>query len=155
MTPSAATRRRLVRRLIDGEEIASQQQLVQLLADAGYPVTQATVSRDLDALGAVKERKANGHTTYVIDDERYALTHEERSAGRALVDFVESISVSGNLVVLRTPPGAAHFVASTIDGAAIRGILGTVAGDDTLVIVASEDAGGGAVAKRLEQMGAG
>jgi transcriptional regulator of arginine metabolism len=155
VSPSTATRRRLMRGLIDSGGITSQQQLVELLTEAGHPVTQATVSRDLDALGAVKERRTGGKTAYAIDDERYALTQEERAAGRALVEFVESISVSGNLVVLRTPPGAAHFVASTIDGATIRGILGTVAGDDTLVIVASEESGGQAVAKRLEQMGAG
>lgn len=105
-------------------------------------------------MGAVKERKGDSFV-YVIEDDRYAFNAEERAAGRALADFVESIAVSDNLVVLRTPPGAAQLVASSIDGAGLDGVLGTVAGDDTLLIVASENVGGAKLAARLEGMGAG
>jgi transcriptional regulator of arginine metabolism len=134
--------------------VTSQQELVDLLEDGGYPVTQATVSRDLDALGAAKERGVDGVARYTIAD-RAIPDEAERAAARSIAEFVESITHSGNLVVLRTPPGAAHLVAGAIDRADLDHVLGTVAGDDTLIVVAAEHRGGSQLAEDLEKIGDG
>ncbi len=153
MTNRAAARRRLVRRLIERRRISSQQELVTLLATEGHHVTQATVSRDLDAIGAVKSNE-DGEMRYEVS-QREAAPEELNALARALAEFVEYIVPSGNLVVLRTPPGAAQVVAGAIDGAGIEGAIGTVAGDDTVLAVADEGFGGWRLAKELERMGAG
>lgn len=154
MSPATASRRRLIRKLIGDGNIANQAQLVEALATEGFPVTQATVSRDLDALGAGKVRDRHGRIHYVISDS-VELTEAHVRLRKAVNDFVEEIGVSGNIVVLHTPPGGAHLVASAIDTAALQGVLGTVAGDDTLMVVAAPDAGGAAIASEIEQIGAG
>ncbi|MDJ0923566.1 MAG: arginine repressor [Acidimicrobiia bacterium] len=154
MSPSTASRRRLIRKLLGEGTIASQGQLVDLLEAEGLPVTQATVSRDLDALGATKVRSAEGAVHYTIAGEPAALTEAESWLRRSINEFVEEIAVSDNVVVLHTPPGAAHLVAGAIDGANLDGVLGTVAGDDTLMVVAAPQRGGAAVAAKIEQIGA-
>jgi transcriptional regulator of arginine metabolism len=80
-------------------------------------------------------------------------TYSVRHLARSIDEFVESITASGPLVVLRTPPGAAQVVAAAIDNASVQGVLGTVAGDDTIIVVASEAITGGGVASNLEQIG--
>lgn len=118
------------------------------LSEAGYDVTQATVSRDLHVIGAGK-----------VDGESYRLTDlpdpEEALVGlaRSIDEFVESIASSGSLVVLKTPPGAAQVVAAAIDKAGIEGVIGTVAGDDTILVIAGETIIGSALAVTLEQIG--
>lgn len=149
MATTTAARRRLIRRLVHAQRPARQKELVDLLAEAGYTVTQATVSRDLDALGAAKARDEDGGH-YVIP----LSPPVEAGAGTGLVaDFVDAIAASGNLVVLKTPPGAAHMVAGAIDRTHIEGVVGTIAGDDTILVVAPDNAGSRALAKRFEQMG--
>lgn len=157
MSPAIASRRRAVRRIVDEVEVTSQQQLVDLLAGEGHVVTQATVSRDLDSLGASKRSVDGGPARYVTagGSPVGAGEQEARAARQAIAGFVESIVPSGNLIVLRTPPGAAQMVAGAIDHAEIGGVVGTVAGDDTLLVVASEGTGGVELAERLENMGAG
>jgi transcriptional regulator of arginine metabolism len=155
VSPATATRRRLIRRFLGEATVTSQQQLVRLLRDEGHTVTQATVSRDLDALGAVKVRDGSGGHYEIADDERLALPAGSPAVVRTLAEWVESISHSGNLVVLRTPPGAAHLVAGAIDGAELTGVLGTLAGDDTVLVVAAAETGGGELAETLERIGAG
>ena len=143
---TSAARRRLVRTLVAQRTIDSQQALVELLAEHGYAITQATASRDLQAVGAIKDGDG-----YVIADDR----HQHSTALADAVDgFAESIVASGNLVVIGTPPGAAHLLAAAIDAAAVDGIIGTVAGDDTILVVASERVGGSNVARELERIGA-
>lgn len=154
MSPATAGRRRLIRKLIAEGDIPSQARLVELLEAAGFPVTQATVSRDLDALGASKQRGSDGAIRYVIGTA-VELTEAELRLRRAINDFVDEIAISDNLVVLHTPPGAAHLVAGAIDASALAGVLGTVAGDDTLLVVAASQIGGTAVAEKIEQIGAG
>ena len=154
MSPATASRRRTVRRLLSERSVSSQEEIVALLAVAGHRVTQATVSRDLDALGAVKQRSGSDPPRYVIPAQRTPESPGAPAVARALADYAESIVVSGNLVVLRTPPGAAHLVAGAIDHADLSGVVGTVAGDDTLLVVAAEDLGGAALANALEEMGA-
>jgi transcriptional regulator of arginine metabolism len=125
--------------------------MVVMLAASGHEVTQATVSRDLDAIGAVKVKLKAGGTRYEIPSAPIG----DAELARALADFAESISTSGNLVVVRTPPGAAHLVAGAIDRATLDYVLGTVAGDDTMLVVAKEAVGGAALAAELERIGAG
>jgi transcriptional regulator of arginine metabolism len=154
VSPATAGRRRLIRKLIGEGSITSQARLVDLLEAQGFPVTQATVSRDLDALGATKTRGDNGVVHYIIGD-LIELTEAEHRLRRAINDFVDEIAVSGNIVVLHTPPGAAHLVAGAIDGSALADVLGTVAGDDTLMVVAAANVGGAVVASKIEEIGAG
>ena len=154
MSPATASRRRIIRKLLGEGVITSQARLVELLEAEGYPVTQATVSRDLDAMGAIKLRDENGTVHYTITNGGASLTEAETRLTRAVNEFVEQIAVSGNLVVLHTPPGAAHLVAGAVDGANLEGVLGTVAGDDTLLVVASPEFGGGAIAEKIENIGA-
>ena len=115
-------------------------------------MTQATVSRDLHAIGAVKVAGSDGREAY-----RPAASASPTGdpLNRALETYATAISWSGNLVVVRTPPGAAQIVASAIDAADVPGLLGTVAGDDTLLVVATEDVGGRLLAGELERIGAG
>jgi transcriptional regulator of arginine metabolism len=149
MATTTAARRRLIRRLVHAHRPARQNELVDLLAHEGYTVTQATVSRDLDALGAAKARDDEGGH-YVIP----LVPAIETGGGIDLVaEFVDEIAASGNLVVLKTPPGAAHMVAGAIDRSNIEGVLGTVAGDDTILVVAPDGPGSRELAKRFEQMG--
>ena len=154
MSPATAARRRLIRKLIGDGLITSQSQLVELLEAEGFPVTQATVSRDLDALGATKVRNAEGVDHYALGAGPQELSAAEQRLRRAVSDFVEEIAVSGNMVVVHTPPGAAHLVAGAIDASHIDGILGTIAGDDTLMVVASPRPGGAVIASKIEQVGA-
>lgn len=154
MSPATAGRRRLIRKLLTEGQITSQAQLVEMLELDGFPVTQATVSRDLDALGAVKLRGDDGTVSYTLTPGAEQLSEAEMRLRRAVNDFVEEIAVSENLVVLHTPPGAAHLVAGAIDRAVVPGALGTIAGDDTLMIVADPDFGGQTIAEKIEEMGA-
>jgi len=149
MNPATQARRRLVRRLLAGREIANQEELRALLEEEGFVVTQATVSRDLDAVGAIKVADGNGGHYAVVA----AAAERSRDRGllqTALDQFVDEIAICGTLVVVRVPPGAAHLVAGRIDGASVDGVLGTVAGDDTIFVAADDGVGVEAVARFLE-----
>jgi len=148
MSRSAQSRRRRVRELVSARSIGSQAELRRELAESGFDVTQATVSRDLDAVGAVKVRNGDGFF-YELTARRPG-TEAVEALGQAVAEFVHSLSVSGNLIVIRVPPGAADLVASRLDAAAVPGVLGTVAGDDTLVVIVDEGAGATTVAAAIE-----
>jgi transcriptional regulator of arginine metabolism len=147
-----ASRRRMLHRLLTGRSAASQAELVRLLADAGFPVTQATVSRDLAALGAAKVVAGDGREIY---RPVAAPAPATGPAGRALAIYALSITASANLVVIKTRPGAAPVVAGTIDAAPLPGVIGTVAGDDTVLVVAADGVSGHTLAAELERSGAG
>ncbi|MET1001446.1 MAG: arginine repressor, partial [Acidimicrobiia bacterium] len=129
-------RQHRILRILEDQPVSSQAQLVQLLEADGIVATQATVSRDLEDIGAVKVRIPGGTMAYAIPDytrgERVATDDHLR---RVLGEFVVEVAHSANIVVLRTPPGSAHVVASALDRAAPSDILGTVAGDDTIFVV--------------------
>ena len=135
-------------RLLDQHPVTSQSQLVELLAGDGVEATQATVSRDLDELGAIKVR-SGGESVYAIPDLPKDQVAPEVHLRRVMGDWVVEIAHSANIVVLRTPPGSAHVVASALDRAGLDEIVGTVAGDDTIMAVAAERIGGAKVAERL------
>ena len=145
-------RQHLIARLIESQVVANQQALVDLLADEGVIATQATVSRDLEDLGAIKVRMPGGESAYAIP----ALPKEQRAPEdhlrRVFGDWVVEVAVSDNLVVIRTPPGSAHVVASALDRSGLPGILGTVAGDDTILIVVAVDVGGATIAAQLSDL---
>jgi transcriptional regulator of arginine metabolism len=146
---NSASRRRAIRRILTSQTVSSQLALVSKLAEEGFDVTQATVSRDLKELGAGKVRAPDGGFMYALR------AGEEGSLDRILVEFAGQILWSGNLVVLRTPPGAAHVVAGAIDRSSVEGVLGTVAGDDTVLVVVDGTTGGRKIAEELERIGAG
>jgi len=138
--------------LLEANAVTSQGQLVDLLAAEGVVATQATVSRDLDELGAVKVRTGGGGESVYAVPEYEQRVEPEDHLRRIFGDWVVEVAHSANLVVVRTPPGSAHVVASAIDRAGLADIIGTVAGDDTIVVVASDQAGGAQVAKHLSAL---
>jgi transcriptional regulator of arginine metabolism len=145
-------RQHRIARLLETATVTSQAHLVDLLAADGVVATQATVSRDLEELGAVKVRVTGGDTVYAIPELPKDRVTPEDQLRRVLSDWVVEVAHSANLVVLRTPPGSAHVVGSAIDRAGLDGVLGTVAGDDTLLVVASERTGGDKLARRMSAL---
>ncbi len=134
MTDARARRQKAIADLIRGEPIASQEEVTARLAAQGYAVTQATVSRDLDQLGAVKVKRG-GSLAYALPDQ---LGDSDWAAGRLqriIAEWVQTVEAAGNILVLRTPPGSAHLVGAAIDQARLAEIAGTVSGDDTLLLV--------------------
>lgn len=150
---SKSQRQHRIRQLLETHPVTSQAQLVDLLGAEGITATQATVSRDLEELGAVKVRIGGGEAVYAVPESVY-----DRAAApddhlrRVLGDWVVEVAHSLNIVVLRTPPGSAHVVGSALDRAGVDGVVGTVAGDDTVLVVAAEEVGGGAVARMLAEL---
>jgi transcriptional regulator of arginine metabolism len=145
-------RQQMISRLIGQETVGSQQQLQDLLRGQGIEATQATISRDLEELGAVKIRVAGGDTAYAIAEYAPARIAPSDQLRRVMAEWVAEVTSSGNLVVVRTPPGCAHVVASALDRSGLQGILGTVAGDDTILCVAAEDVGGAGLAQQLRDL---
>jgi transcriptional regulator of arginine metabolism len=127
--------------LIKAGRISSQLDLVKELKKAGFTVTQATASRDLDEIGAVRGRE--GYTIAATDNDSMARSMPLPS------DLILSVEASGNLAVVRTPPGGAQFLASSLDHSGISSIIGTIAGDDTVLVVARKASGGSELAKEL------
>ncbi|HAP75177.1 MAG TPA: arginine repressor [Acidimicrobiaceae bacterium] len=149
---SKVQRQQAIAKLVARHAVTNQPQLVELLAEEGIGATQATVSRDLEDLGAVKVRVPGGETVYAIPEYEPNRLAPEDQLRRVMGEWVAEVRRSGNLVVLRTPPGCAHVVASALDRSGMDGLLGTVAGDDTLLCVAEEHIGGAALAARLHDL---
>lgn len=145
-----AARRRQIETVLRRGTIASQAQLVDALAARGVQVTQATLSRDLEELGAYKARAANGRSVYRLPDDPPVT---EQMLPRMMSEFVHGVESSGNLVVVRTSPGSAAPVARAIDTAAVSGVIGTIAGDDTVLVICGEGVRGTTVASRLDPVG--
>lgn len=142
--------------LLAARTIRSQAELLTALRAGGVAVTQATLSRDLDELGAVKLRTPDGGLSgYVIPEDgsplaaRAADGDPPQRLARLLADLMVSAEASANLVVLRTPPGASNFLASALDRAALPQVLGTVAGDDTILVISRDPDGGAELVRRF------
>ncbi|WP_151082127.1 arginine repressor [Nocardioides cynanchi] len=150
-------RHRLIVELLAGHEVRSQPELLELLVAQGTRITQATLSRDLVELDAVRVRTQSGALVYAVPaeggDRRPAVPGETAASGhrlgRLLAELLVSAEASANLVVLRTPPGAAQFLASALDKVEYPEILGTIAGDDTVLVISREPSGGDDLARRL------
>ncbi len=170
-----ASRQAWVAATLAGRQVRSQEELARLLNERGMPVTQATLSRDLEELGAVRVRAADGSLVYALPEEpggpgsRPGMSGGAAPGpaaggsggpggaggpggprlGRVASELLISAEASANMVVLRTPAGAAQFLASVIDHAAWPSILGTVAGDDTVLVIARDPACGADLAAEL------
>jgi transcriptional regulator of arginine metabolism len=144
-----ATRQRRIATLLRRHVITSQSELAELLRAQGEQVTQATLSRDLEELGAFKARTADGTVAYRLPEEPPA---NAEHLHRMLSEFVTGVDASGPMVVLRTPPGCAQPVARAIDTSNLKDIIATVAGDDTVLVVCREGVAGRTVARRLESL---
>jgi transcriptional regulator of arginine metabolism len=157
-TTRVARQARIVE-LVSAMAIRSQTELAKLLASEGIEVTQATLSRDLDELGAVKLRGVDGGAAiYVIPEDGAPVRGVQGGTSRLarlLTELMVSADCSANLTVLRTPPGAAQFLASAIDRAALHEVVGTIAGDDTVMVIAREPLSGRDLAERFTALAAG
>jgi transcriptional regulator of arginine metabolism len=155
---SKAARQARIAALIADGDIHSQSQLVSLLAADRVEVTQATLSRDLEEMGAVKVRRPGVGTVYAVRDEapgpafRALADATDGRMSRLAAELVISVEASANLVVVRTPPGGAHLLASAIDRAGLDEVLGTIAGDDTVLLVTRNPKGGLRLSNRLRDM---
>lgn len=151
-----SARHALIRRLVTRCVVQSQNELMDLLIADGVSVTQATLSRDLEELRAVKVRAVGGRLRYALPDEGATFPSATRDSEelatrlrRLCGELLVCADASANIVVLRTPAGAAQFLASAIDESVLPQVLGTVAGDDTVMVVTADPAGGGALAAKF------
>jgi len=148
---SSAARRALIVSLINRGLIRSQKDLVKQLNKAGVKVTQATASRDLETIGAVRGPDSSGEVRYQMPNELGSANLSERPINNISNNLILRMESSGNLVVIGTPPGAAQMIGGSIDRAVaksdLKHVIGTIAGDDTVLAVA-KSSNGGAIAKR-------
>lgn len=149
---SASARRAKTVSLVQAGLVHSQSDLVGLLAKAGFEVTQATASRDLEDIGAFRGRGRDGSAIYQLPQD------EAQSLSRVISlpsELILSVESSANLAVVRTPPGGAQLLASALDGARTHGqlasVIGTIAGDDTVLLISKRSSGGAALAKELRK----
>lgn len=132
--------------LIQAGSVHSQTDLVDQLKKSGFRVTQTTASRDLEEIGAIRGRDIHGNSVYQIrESSDDALTRVNPVPSKLIL----SVEHSANLAVVHTPPGAAQFVASSLDHANLTGVIGTLAGDDTIILVTKKATGGAQLAKEL------
>lgn len=151
MTGERTQRLRALAALIRGEALASQEEVTERLKALGHRVTQATVSRDLERIGAVKVKRG-GILSYALPEQIGGADWGTGRLERLLNEFVVSIEAAGPLLVLKTPPGSAHMVASAIDHAQLPEIAGTVSGDDTMFVALRDGVTVQAVLTRFERM---
>jgi len=153
MATAPATRAARQARIVEvlaRETVRSQAELATRLATEGVKVTQATLSRDLEEIGAVKVRGSDGGLVYAADPDSAPLAADRLR--RVLADLLVSADASANIAVVRTPPGGAHLLGSALDRAGLPGVLGTVAGDDTVLVVTRAPTGGAALVRRLVRL---
>jgi transcriptional regulator of arginine metabolism len=149
MADARDQRLRAVADLIRSRPMSNQEELAEQLSRLGYAVTQATVSRDLEQLGAIKVRR-DGELSYALPDQIAAPAGDGPRLAGVIRDWVRSIDVAGNLIVLKTPPGSAHLVGVALDHADLPGVVGTICGDDTLFVAVRDAAEAPAFARTLQ-----
>jgi transcriptional regulator of arginine metabolism len=158
-TISRSARHAKIISLLERHQVRSQSELAELLAADGVSVTQGTLSRDLLDLGALRVRSQDGQLIYAVPGEggdRTPLVGEQAAfndrLARLCAEIMVSAEASANLVVVRTPPGAAQYFASAVDRAGWPSILGTIAGDDTILLITRDPEGGRALADELTHL---
>lgn len=159
ITGTRASRHQAIAQVLARQDVGSQSKLSQILADEGFSVTQATLSRDLDELGAVKVRK-EGHLVYALpveggDGGFTPLGEPDARLRKACIDLLISAEQAENLLVLKTPPGGANLLASAIDHTRPEGVLGTIAGDDTIMVITASRKAAPAVRDHLIRLAQG
>lgn len=143
--PNRAARQVLIADLIGRGLVTSQTQLRAMLAERGVTTTQPTLSKDLTEIGAIRVRRPGGGLVYALGET----TTTGAGIGRIVADLMVSAAASANLVVVRTPSGAAQYFAAGLDRAGWPDVLGTIAGDDTVLVVARSAGAGQAVVRDL------
>lgn len=151
MTEARARRQRVIADLLRSNALASQDELAERLSDAGFAVTQATVSRDLEHLGAVKIRRG-GKVAYALPDQLGAAGWGGPRLEAIVGEWARSIEPAGNLVVIRTPPGSAHLIGVALDQAELPEVAGTICGDDTVFVAVREPFDAMSLADRLNAL---
>ena len=146
MSDLKARRRQAMAELIRSDSLSSQEQLAERLSELGYVVTQATISRDLDQIGAVKVRRG-GQLSYALPHQVQAAAEPRLAA--VLRDFARSIETAANLVVIKTPPGSAHMIGVALDRSDFAEIIGTICGDDTIFVACASSEAAAQVATKL------
>ena len=143
-------RQQAIGELISSGALASQEELADRLSGLGFAVTQATISRDLEQIGAVKVRR-DGQLSYALPKQVPPAHAPQLSS--LLRDFARSVDVAVNLVVIKTPPGSAHLVGVALDQSAFPELVGTVCGDDTIFLACSSAAAATKIASKLKAIG--
>ncbi|HEX8224342.1 MAG TPA: arginine repressor [Allosphingosinicella sp.] len=151
MTDARARRQKAIADLIRAEPLGSQEEVTARLGAIGFTVTQATVSRDLDQMGAVKVKRG-GALSYALPDQLGDNDWAAARLRRILAEWVLSVEAAGNLLVVKTPPGSAHLVALALDQAKLDEVAGTISGDDTLFVALRDGIAAGAVAQRFRKL---
>ena len=151
MTDARIRRQKAISDLIRAEALGSQEEVTSRLAALGFAVTQATVSRDLDQLGAVKVKRG-GVLSYALPEQIGDSDWAAARLARIFVEWVQSIEAVGNLIVLRTPPGSAHLVGLALDQAKLPEVAGTICGDDTLFIALRDGVNPAAIEHRFKKL---
>ena len=147
-------RQKAVADLIRAQALGSQDEVATRLADLGFEVTQATVSRDLEQLGALKVRR-EGRVSYALPDQLNAGAAAPSRLGSVLRDWVRAIDIAATIVVLRTPPGSAHLIGVALDESSIPEIVGTICGDDTIFVACRSADDAETLTARLRALSAG
>ena len=145
-------RQQLIAKIVSSQTVTSQPMLREFLRKKGIKATQATLSRDVEDLGAVKVRTTKGETTYAIPEFEPDRLSPPDQLKRVLAEWVADVQFNEPIVIVRTPPGCAHVVASALDRSRLQGLLGTVAGDDTMMCVANSKYTAKRLAKDIKQL---
>jgi len=149
MKKSTIERQRLIADFIDSESVSSQNQLKGLLKKNNIQITQATLSRDLNELGAIKKRLKNGRLIYVLPNNQDN-NAQLKIAQKALEDFVLDVEPVSNQVVVKTTTAAAQVIAESIDNLYIDNIVASIAGDNVVLIISTNETKAKEVAKTIE-----
>ena len=151
MNDLRSRRQKALTELLRAEALGSQEEVTARLRAKGFDVAQATVSRDLDQLGAVKVKRG-GAVGYSLPDQ---VAHSDWAAARLqriFAEWVQSVEAAGNMLVLKTPPGSAHLVGLALDQAKLEEVAGTISGDDTLFVALRDGVTPGAMAHRFRSL---
>ena len=151
MTDARSRRQKAIADLIRSEPLGSQEEVTARLGAIGFSVTQATVSRDLDQMGAVKVKRG-GALSYALPDQLGGNDWAAARLRRILAEWEVSIEAAGNLLVMKTPPGSAHLVGLALDQARLEEVAGTICGDDTLFVALRDEVDSGIMAKRFRDL---
>ena len=151
MTDARIRRQRAIADLIRAEPLGSQEEVTARLGAIGFSVTQATVSRDLDQIGAVKVKRG-GSLAYALPDQLAGNDWAAARLQRILAEWVISIEAAGNLLIVKTPPGSAHLVGLALDQAKLDEVAGTISGDDTLFVALRDGISSGHMASRFRKL---
>ena len=146
---SKTQRQHRIIRMLERQPISSQSQLIEMLAADGVEATQATVSRDLEEIGAIKVRIPGGAMAYAMPEQTKDRVATDDHLHRVMSEFVVDVQASGNLVVVHTPVGSAHVVGSALDRAGFPDVIGTLAGDDTLLLIVADGVRSDTVARAV------